>query len=73
MDFRLKVPPAKQSNRGSTCFNPCSNGLSAQRRKPCFYFTFDHAVSILVLMDFRLKDIGAGEIVDVIMRFQSLF
>ena len=36
-------------------FNPCSNGLSAQRYVFGFYKFTNYFVSILVLMDFRLK------------------
>ena len=38
-------------------FNPCSNGLSAQRQPVKVYAGMPIGVSILVLMDFRLKDI----------------
>ena len=36
-------------------FNPCSNGLSAQRTELPFLNGGTKVVSILVLMDFRLK------------------
>ena len=61
MDFRLKeLEPLPVHDVICIGFNPCSNGLSAQRclghggHRPQFL------VSILVLMDFRLKDALAG-------------
>ena len=47
------------------CFNPCSNGLSAQSPRCIGYSRGYGAVSILVLMDFRLK-------VSVSMRIEPL-
>ena len=55
MDFRLKAHSSTPALYGGSGFNPCSNGLSAQRR---FGFRSPlrcSRVSILVLMDFRLK------------------
>ena len=50
-------------------FNPCSNGLSAQRGHfrgaPCR----QKPVSILVLMDFRLKEAGIERIVRPVTGF----
>ena len=41
-------------------FNPCSNGLSAQRVASALSTVSTEVVSILVLMDFRLK--GQNEV-----------
>ena len=55
MDFRLKGNDADPYARYVLGFNPCSNGLSAQRAQdPDGQYPW-REVSILVLMDFRLK------------------
>ena len=54
-------------------FNPCSNGLSAQSLTVLLSFSRKSPVSILVLMDFRLKAGQFGGDVDEAMLFQSLF
>ena len=55
MDFRLKEIVIGYVGRGNGGFNPCSNGLSAQRGQSTKYSYLPIQVSILVLMDFRLK------------------
>ena len=55
MDFRLKVLLPFFANAQELGFNPCSNGLSAQRLAGNGCFRYRGGVSILVLMDFRLK------------------
>ena len=60
MDFRLKVAVVGMLAMYLAGFNPCSNGLSAQRLPSCIATNGTASVSILVLMDFRLKGAGAG-------------
>ena len=61
MDFRLKVIQKLKLQPNALGFNPCSNGLSAQRAVNAKMFAETSAVSILVLMDFRLKEpLGMG-------------
>ena len=55
MDFRLKVNTIDCTMNAERRFNPCSNGLSAQRSKTDIVVFHQPIVSILVLMDFRLK------------------
>ena len=73
MDFRLKAyrnAPAKIAN---SSFNPCSNGLSAQRGCDGTGAALVNIVSILVLMDFRLKVSVFPILASVEAEFQSLF
>ena len=56
MDFRLKENQACSPSKNCRSFNPCSNGLSAQRRQQHRIRIRGTFVSILVLMDFRLKE-----------------
>ena len=58
MDFRLKVLLYFAFIYVVAGFNPCSNGLSAQRRIESLASQPKGIVSILVLMDFRLKGSG---------------
>ena len=55
MDFRLKEREPDGMAITGTSFNPCSNGLSAQRFSRSILVRSTGWVSILVLMDFRLK------------------
>ena len=55
MDFRLKETLEEAQAKVAERFNPCSNGLSAQRNFPHCGQLPNMRVSILVLMDFRLK------------------
>ena len=55
MDFRLKEFGRFAVVFMDFRFNPCSNGLSAQRKPPAQVPGDEPMVSILVLMDFRLK------------------
>ena len=55
MDFRLKAGSKGGTGHGHPCFNPCSNGLSAQSHQGRGRKAARTDVSILVLMDFRLK------------------
>ena len=55
MDFRLKVSAFSGDGSPNACFNPCSNGLSAQSLIEAHTAQQKLFVSILVLMDFRLK------------------
>ena len=58
MDFRLKDHYGDIRRLGRLGFNPCSNGLSAQRQNEVYIKVNGTVVSILVLMDFRLKETG---------------
>ena len=55
MDFRLKGRVVLLTSYIMRRFNPCSNGLSAQRVNTIDLIERRIFVSILVLMDFRLK------------------
>ena len=55
MDFRLKGRALVVDEAHNLSFNPCSNGLSAQRDILAGRGVVTRCVSILVLMDFRLK------------------
>ena len=73
MDFRLKGQKSKQKDVAYKSFNPCSNGLSAQSVFGTIINEIVLLVSILVLMDFRLKEHGATSFPDRVFGFQSLF
>ena len=73
MDFRLKVSFQDAIYVRQKCFNPCSNGLSAQRVSRRQAELLAKFVSILVLMDFRLKVSVFPILASVEAEFQSLF
>ena len=73
MDFRLKGLPFPFTEKGMGGFNPCSNGLSAQRHVSKIMHLIRERVSILVLMDFRLKDVVVVYRYLFQWWFQSLF